>query len=242
MTDRPAKTPFPLMRFIQSARWAALVMAVIAFVALPANLNSRFDTFAYAISPFALIVAIILWLFGFHTKSDGRWTWQIFPALTTAALCLGTIAGMLLLPRGTWVTEISPRVLCASNLRQIGQALALYRIDHGGINPPDWATLARIETELQLGAFHCPLSDLPKLEDNPDPAYRAAALIRPQQSSYIYLGQGQTDATPPQTVTAYDRLEDHQGDGTNVLFADGHVEWTTPKGLQTFLKKSVESP
>jgi prepilin-type processing-associated H-X9-DG protein len=163
--------------------------------------------------------------------------------LSSAALvlCLFCGGGMLLLPRLTVCGESATRVKCASNLRQIGQALALYRNEYGGANPSDWATLALGEPEISLDVWRCPLSDLPMVKDSTDPAYRAAALIRPEQSSYIYVGQSQTDTTPPDTVTAYDRLEDHEGDGTNVLFADGHVEWTTPKGLQILLQKSVNN-
>ncbi len=156
-------------------------------------------------------------------------------------LCLFCGGGMILLPRVIVCGESATRVMCASNLRQIGMALLLYRNAHGGVNPPDWATLAYNFDEISLNTWHCPLSGLPPLKDNPDPAYRAAALLRPEQSSYIYLGQGQTNTTPPDRVTAYDRLEDHQGDGTNVLFADGHVEWTTPQDLQTFLERSGQS-
>ncbi len=37
-------------------------------------------------------------------------------------------------------------------------------------------------------------------------------------------------------VIAYDQAALEQGDGTNVLFADGHVDWLSPEAL----KKSLE--
>jgi prepilin-type processing-associated H-X9-DG protein len=242
MMDRPAKTSFLPTWIIQAFRWAAIITAVLACLALPQMLRiaSYTPRWHFWLSPALLSLAIVFCLLGLIPKSGNRHVIHPLSSLSLA-LCLLCGGGMLLLPRITVCGEPATRTRCASNLRQLGQALALYRNEYGGANPPDWATLAYGEPVLSLDVWRCPLSNLPELDSN-DPAYRAAALIRPRQSSYIYLGQGQTDATPPQTVTAYDRLEDHQGDGTNVLFADGHVEWTTPKGLQAFLDHSGQSP
>jgi prepilin-type processing-associated H-X9-DG protein len=208
-------------------------MALIACVALPKMMRiaSYTPRWHLWLSPAALSLAIVFCLLGlFHTMDDRRTVHPL--SLIALVLCLFCGGGMVLMPSLNVDGESATRVKCASNLRQLGQALVLYRNEYGGANPPDWATLARGEPEISLDVWRCPLSDLPILKDTTN----SAALIGPEQSSYIYVGQGQTDATPPNTVTAYDRMEDHQGDGTNVLFADGHVEWATPKGLKTFLE------
>jgi prepilin-type processing-associated H-X9-DG protein len=44
--------------------------------------------------------------------------------------------------------------------------------------------------------------------------------------SYVYKGRGLQVATvSPTAIVAYEPLDNHQGEGTNVLFGDGHVEW-----------------
>ena len=47
-----------------------------------------------------------------------------------------------------------------------------------------------------------------------------------QASTYVYLGKGMTTATvKDDTLIAYESPENHQGDGMNMLFGDGHAEW-----------------
>ena len=43
--------------------------------------------------------------------------------------------------------------------------------------------------------------------------------------------------SPPDAVLLYDRKENHNGEGRNVLFVDGHVEWMSE---EEFRKKGTE--
>lgn len=64
-------------------------------------------------------------------------------------------------------------------------------------------------------------------------------LKKPGASDYIYVGDGLTTSSPSDAVVLYEPLHDHGGDGMNVLFADGHVEWVNASDCQPILTQSV---
>jgi prepilin-type processing-associated H-X9-DG protein len=43
--------------------------------------------------------------------------------------------------------------------------------------------------------------------------------------SYIYVGAGLTKNSPVDAVVLYEPMSNHKNTGSNVLFADGHVEF-----------------
>jgi prepilin-type processing-associated H-X9-DG protein len=115
-------------------------------------------------------------------------------------VCLSSI----LLPSLNRAREQAQRVKCASNLRQIGQAAQLFANDHNG-NFPDTAA------------------------PGPDSKTQASNLRSGGHLSYVYVGKGLSAVTGPgatgKAVVAYEPLTNHANAGTNVLFADGHVEF-----------------
>lgn len=145
------------------------------------------------------------------------------------------ICGMLisvLLPSLCKARETPNRAKCASNLHQIGLAIALYAQDNGGQYPPSLAVLPGLE-QITPAVMICPSSN-----DEASSAAGTAGIVAELSAaetnapghkhclSYIYTGKGLTTATAKETtVVAYEPLENHQGDGTNVLFGDGHAEW-----------------
>ena len=69
------------------------------------------------------------------------------------------IAG-LMLPSITRSRPVANQVKCASNLRQIGQAILLYSQDHDGQYPDDFATLLLTE-DITSEVFVCPFHTTP---------------------------------------------------------------------------------
>ncbi len=62
-----------------------------------------------------------------------------------------------------------------------------------------------------------------KAEEKAEPGHRKCL-------SYVYVGKGLNTATVSATaIVAYEPLDNHDGDGTNVLFGDGHAEWVNRK-------------
>jgi prepilin-type processing-associated H-X9-DG protein len=59
-------------------------------------------------------------------------------------------------------------------------------------------------------------------------------------SPYVYVGQGLNNACNPEFVVLYDKMQDH-GEGCNVLFADGHVEYVAAWQFTRLLQKAREA-
>lgn len=112
---------------------------------------------------------------------------------------------------------------CANNLRQIGIACLLYAKDNGGQFPDSLVELFKTG-ELKADSFVCPLTtDTPA--SGPTTQAAAANLAKLGHLSYDYAGKGLTDSAPRTAVVAYEPLTNHGGQGTNVVFADAHVEF-----------------
>jgi len=111
------------------------------------------------------------------------------------------------LPSLVGAQENATRVKSAANLRQIGQALAVYAGDNQDKLPPDLDTLVKAQI-LPKDALKSPLGDAAQ---GPD---------------FVYLYFKGMDVTVgADTVVVYDAAALEQGDGCNLLYGDGHVEW-----------------
>jgi len=145
-----------------------------------------------------------------------RW-WALFTLL--AALVL--IIMLLPEPRSR---DVSPRVKCASNLRQIGQAIFLYTNDNAGQYPDSLGTLL-LNEDIPSPIFVCPSSH-GIASAKPTTREQAAEIDSGKCCSYIDLGRGcVAGRVLADQVIVYEPLTNHGGDGMNVLFGDGHVEF-----------------
>jgi prepilin-type processing-associated H-X9-DG protein len=124
-----------------------------------------------------------------------------------------------------YIRERSIRIKCASNMRQIGQGIALYAQDFGGRFPDDLSLLV-IHAHLNPEVFTCPASNEEKATGQSTEEV-AANSIKREHCSVVYLGKGLTWPADDKSIVAYEYDENHEGDGMNILFADGVVEWFT---------------
>lgn len=101
------------------------------------------------------------------------------------------------------------RIKSASNLRQIGLAMKMYANDDlrgGNRYPPNFDELLK-RGEITADVFDSPEGDAPG-------------------GDYVYLFYpGLNDSASADIVVAFDKAALDQGDGTNVLYVDGHVDW-----------------
>jgi prepilin-type processing-associated H-X9-DG protein len=145
------------------------------------------------------------------------------------------IGGMLIsvmLPSLCRAREPANRVKCGSNLRQIGQAIALYAQGHGGQYPPSLAVLFSTE-DISAEVMICASSSDEKSAATDMKGVEAEVAAAEGNTpghkhclSYVYVGKGLTERTATErTIVAYEPLENHGGQGVNVLFGDGHVEF-----------------
>jgi prepilin-type processing-associated H-X9-DG protein len=127
--------------------------------------------------------------------------------------------------------ETANRVKCASNLRQIGQAILTYANDHQGAYPGSFQALVA-STDITAECFVCPSSNDEKAPGD-TPQAIAAAWAAGGHLSYLYNGRGLTTTTATaQTIVAYEPPGNHDSDGGNALFGDGHVEFFNRQQLQ----------
>lgn len=136
-----------------------------------------------------------------------------------------TLAAAIILPNLSRPREEAQRVKCAPNLRQIGAAIQLYANDHGGILPQSLDRLI-LGDYLTSEVFICPSSDDKRAEGPTTQAVATAVVTIPEHCSYVYLGGGHTYLTAtPKHVLAYEHHRNHRGNGMNVLYGDGLVQW-----------------
>jgi prepilin-type processing-associated H-X9-DG protein len=123
-----------------------------------------------------------------------------------------------------------PRLRCASNLRQIGQGIAMYANENKGAFPDDLATVL-LTQDITSEVFVCPNTN-DTFAEGPTTRVVATNLTAGGHLSYVYVGKGLTANSPPGAVVAYERQSNHP-DGMNVLYLDGHVEWHTAAEAKT---------
>jgi prepilin-type processing-associated H-X9-DG protein len=149
-------------------------------------------------------------------------------ALVTVALLAAAWMVAVLLPSLDRRPVHAPRLRCASNLRQIGQGVQIYAYEHKGAFPPDFATLLLLTEDLASEAFICPATDDTRAEGATTQAVATSLTMGAHHLSYVYTGNGLSVKSSADAVVAYEPLSNH-GDGMNVLYADGHVQWLTAR-------------
>jgi prepilin-type processing-associated H-X9-DG protein len=140
-------------------------------------------------------------------------------------LVIAGIIGGTLFRRGC---EAWRRDDCRCDLRQLGLLCRMYAEYHGAF-PSRWSDLVIIDGATN-SQFYCPSAGhKPGTWENVDlwADYRLAPNLR-------------TNA-PPDTVLAIEPLANHRGDGANVLFVDGHVEWWTAIQIEN-RKNNIRNP
>jgi prepilin-type processing-associated H-X9-DG protein len=126
----------------------------------------------------------------------------------------------ILLPSLARAREQAKRAVSAANLKGIGTACLTYAEENQGKLPPDLETLVK---------------------DNAiSEKQRVSPRGKPGEVSYIYIGAGQKNTQDPRNIVAYEKPEYSDGEGTNVLFLDGHVKWMDMDAFKTALEETSE--
>lgn len=142
-------------------------------------------------------------------------------AAILAVIVLGIV---VMLPRLGGSSKQAERVMCAANLRSVGQALQMYATAHGGRYPDTLEALYTSGDVPDPRVLTCPVGGVPFAPGATTQAV-VANLAAGGHVSYVYIGAGLTVKAHGDTVLMYEHATNHKGDGGNVLFADGHVTW-----------------
>ncbi len=137
---------------------------------------------------------------------------------------------VIILPALQRERENGGRVPCASNLRQIGLGILLYCNEYHGAYPPNLSAVLATQ-EITGEPFVCPKTNDVPLDDQvvrrstTQQIIAADPLASGHHCSYIYVGSGLTDKSDADIVVAYEPLTNHDNDGSNILFVDGHISF-----------------
>ncbi len=161
---------------------------------------------------------------GMHAKT--RTPFPGASLMSTSGLGEVGVASLMvsvLLPSLNRARETANRVKCASNERQIGQALLMYSNEHNGQYPPDLGTLTKTE-DISAEVFVCPSGNTSVPAGLKAKGPDAIADWVNNNSDYVYI-TGKTNEASANDVIVYEKPGDHGRDGMNILYGDGHVEW-----------------
>lgn len=212
----------PQTKGISGLGLAAIIMGSIALVGSWVPL---LGLLAIPLAAIGLLLAII----GFIISLAGRRSGVGMP-ITGGAICMVAMAIPVLMTAGlvavggsslSRAAEQANRVKCASNLRQIGQAVAMFSNNSSGHAFPD------------------SLDQIPRDELDP------SALTCPDGGGYTYVGKGMTAAISPEAIVAYESPTAHHGEGENFLYGDFHVEWqpaTEAKRIADQVSRGINPP
>jgi prepilin-type processing-associated H-X9-DG protein len=116
----------------------------------------------------------------------------------------------------------------------------MYANEYNHQFPKDFATLLVTE-DITSDVFICPDSnDTPAA--GPTTQAVVADFAKPGHCSYRYFGAGMHDRDNPQTVVATEPLANHNDQGANVLFLDGHVEFIVAPAAQKLIAGATTQP
>jgi prepilin-type processing-associated H-X9-DG protein len=131
--------------------------------------------------------------------------------------------------------EQANRWKCASNMSAIAMACIMYSNGEKAGDLPDSAATLCIDQCLSSDVFLCPSSHDTRAPGS-TPQQIRQALVAGGHESYIYCANGLNSKSPSNAVVLYEPL-DHHGNGSNVAFADGHVESLPPPAIQQIIRE-----
>jgi prepilin-type processing-associated H-X9-DG protein len=179
---------------------------------------------------------------GWHAKSVSPFPGSELMASQGASMAiLPLMAVGVAVPRFTAERGPATRVRSANNLRQIGQGIMLYANDHAGKYPPDLGTV-HVDDDVELRVFISPASNksIPVDVQVAKPENRTAWINA--NTDYVYLGANMKSTDPADMVLAYEKPNVQRGQGMNVLYNDGHVEWmTVPAAMQVINRQQAKT-
>jgi prepilin-type processing-associated H-X9-DG protein len=152
-------------------------------------------------------------------------------ALPVVLLPLTAIGMGILMPALARTRQLAFRMTCGTNLVGLGKAMQVYAGDYDGRfpTPEKWCDLLTQYTGVSPAAFRCKGA----AEGPCNYAMnRAAAVLGARAPANMVLlfetSPGWNQVGGPEILTT----ENHFGDGCNILFVDGHIEFVKPALLE----------
>lgn len=142
-----------------------------------------------------------------------RWTAVILVG------CIFALFGWNMIDCSAHSRPMARRAACAANLKAIATSCLVYAEAHQGQFPPSLDLL---------------------LEGGSRAYLQPKQLICPESKRlYIYI-PSQTNTMDPRNIVVYETAGDHQREGRNVAYADGHAQWTSNDDFAVRLRETRE--
>lgn len=131
------------------------------------------------------------------------------------------------------------RIHCASQMRALGDVMKLFAAENRSSYPPDLSTLLHNGSGCVPEMFVCPGGDgeIAAASFSSDTAARAANNL-----DFVYVGEGLKNNVNAEEPILFERVSDHDHDGGNVLFGDGHVEFFMKPAILKLLEPLKGTP
>jgi prepilin-type processing-associated H-X9-DG protein len=130
------------------------------------------------------------------------------------SLVAGVLMLSIMLPSLARARELAKRTVCAANMQGLGASLLNYASENDGAFPKDPAK-ALVSVGVSPKSLECPSSG--------------------GKSNYRYI-PGWSNNDRPDRPIIYEPIENHGGEGGNVLFIDSHVEFVPESRWSTVVK------
>jgi prepilin-type processing-associated H-X9-DG protein len=135
---------------------------------------------------------------------------------------------------------IAQRMVCANNMSGLGKAMLLYANDYNDKfpTPSKWCDLLIEHAEVTPKSFRC--KGAPEGPCNYAMNINVEKMSIASQPDMVLL----FETTPGWNQVGGSEIlttENHQGEGCNILFVDGHIQFVKTKGLQNLKWESEKS-
>ena len=227
-------------RVCRSCSWALTIVAAavpapvaktsgLAIASLVLALLSPFTCFLTAIPAMIFGIVSLVKIGGSAGRLKGRGL--AIAGIAIPPVCLPFVALMMgiLMPALVRVRQIAFRMVCGTNMVALSKAMLIYSNDYGeNPTPEKWCDLLMERTEVAPETFRCKgASEGPcnyainkNLED-------LGGAVEPDTVLLFETYPGWNQAGGQEIRTT----ENHEGDGCNIVYVDGHAEFVKTQAL-----------
>jgi len=176
------------------------------------------------------------WLLRHLNGGLWKWSWSLRGFVLFLLMFIAGTSAVAVVRQTEWLVHADRPMFsfrsCSSHLRQIGQGLLLYRLDHGKY--PDDLAEVLLDTGLEPEVLCCPAT-----ADEPAEGKTREEMVENARKkghcSYIYFCKGRVEVGDDDVMVS-ESLSNHR-DGINAVFGDGHCEWIRRQDAEELLAK-----